>query len=831
MRHLFTPPLFKIIAIAFTVTACSSGGGGSQPTAPDPAATPNQAPTSPPYQTFAQQPEDPDNLEQQSNSFEDGEYGGMGFLAMINASTAYARGATGAGVKVGVIDSGVLTDHLEFDNGLGGGKADIAGSDYSLFGEERSNEAIIHGTLVSGVIAANRDGNPVVPGVSFNMHGVAFDADIVAYEIPLGDGSGPYEPLDTGEVTFADDDFWAERFTSMANQVPIVNMSFGFAGAVTEFNAAEINTAFPRTLNALRQANKVLADRSIFIVSAGNANGQTDDMGNPVDASSPEILAGLPYLFPELKDHMLAVVAVDITGEIAFYSNRCGVAADFCLAAPGGGDNGENDFVWGPIPTPAGENPDLFYYGGAAGTSFAAPMVSGALALLKSMFPSVGHHELVDRLLQTANKSGIYADQSIYGQGLLDLATATAPVGATNMTTGSSVNGPSFAAAGSGLTTTWGALGDSFSTALGSRSIAVFDEMGFPFYLPARSLLHNHSNTLPASQLHHGSIDYADGTTINAGMSFDTGYFDARFHPQLADHFSQDYLAMHYRDQATGRESFVGWNSNPGWFFGLYGEHALQPAGTENDSAFAAPWLRFARNGWSSGGGLPVGNGKLRFGFFRGSAGRDTNQPVTDTGAQGTMMEYARKFARGGFSLQTGLVREDNSFLGISPTGALGAVANVDTWFVGINSHLRLAGKWHGLVAAYSGMTNPMLDTRLLKVTDTVLSTAFALGVNGRSLWQKGDSLGLFITQPLRIEQGDATLRIPVDRTLHKQVVYENLHLPLEPSEREHRLELNYGFNLGPVRASASLHYVQHPGHSDRIEDAVNTTVSMSMQF
>ena len=62
------------------------------------------------------------------------------------------------------------------------------------------------------------------------------------------------------------------------------------------------------------------------------------------------------------------------------------------------------------------------------GTSFAAPLVSGSLALLKQMFPTVGNHELVNRLLTTANKEGIYSDSSIYGQGLLDLDRATRPL-------------------------------------------------------------------------------------------------------------------------------------------------------------------------------------------------------------------------------------------------------------------------------------------------------------------------------------------------------------------------------------------------------------------
>ncbi len=836
MNYLSASKLLAVISLSIVLMACSSGGGGSQPATPDPSTAPDPAPTSPPYDNFAQQPDDPDDLALQSESFEDSEYEGLRFLELINASTAYARGATGAGVKVGVIDSGVMADHLEFDSSSGGSKVSVAGSDYDLFGSERSDEAIGHGTLVAGVIASNRDGNPVVPGENFNMHGVAFDAEVVAYEIPLGSGSGPYEPLDPGEITFTDDSFFAERFELMANEAPIINMSFGFAGAITEFNALEVDAAFSRTIDALRQDEKVAGNRAIFVISAGNAFGETDTMGNPVDASSPEILAGLPYFFPELKDHMLAVVAVDMTGEIAFYSNRCGVAADFCLAAPGGGGNGEDDFVWGPIPTPAGEDPDLFYYGGAIGTSFAAPMVSGALALLKSMFPTVGNHELVDRLLQTANKSGIYSNQDIYGQGLLDLAAATAPVGDTSMSTGNSIGDISFSVSSSGISTTGSALGNSISNALRGRSIAVFDEMDFPFYLPASALLHKNIDSLPTSTLHHGAINYADGLTVQAGISMDTNYLDARFHPRLASNQQRDYVAMHFRDEVTGRESFSGWSANPGWFFGLYGEQALLPASTSDDSAFAAPWLRFARNGWSSGGGMQTGNGKLRFGFFRGKAGWDNYQPRTDNSAQGALMEYAQNFTGGDISIQAGMVREDSSFLGISPSGAIGAASQVGTWFAGLNTHMRLGTNWHGLLAMYGGITKPDLSTAvseasLLNIDDNLFSSSFAVGLNGRSLWQQNDSLGLFITQPLRIEQGDASLRIPVGRTLGKQVVYDDLLLGLEPDAREYRLEVNYGFDLGPVRAGVSVHYIQNPGHSKLVGDAVNSTVNVSMRF
>ena len=66
----------------------------------------------------------------------------------------------------------------------------------------------------------------------------------------------------------------------------------------------------------------------------------------------------------------------------------------------------------------------------ASGTSFAAPHISGALAVLKSVFKeSLSSREIINRLYTTANKDGEYANEDIYGQGLLDLGAAISPVG------------------------------------------------------------------------------------------------------------------------------------------------------------------------------------------------------------------------------------------------------------------------------------------------------------------------------------------------------------------------------------------------------------------
>lgn len=94
----------------------------------------------------------------------------------------------------------------------------------------------------------------------------------------------------------------------------------------------------------------------------------------------------------------------------------------------------------------------------------------------------------------------------------------------------------------------------------------------------------------------------------------------------------------------------------------------LSPSATDDDSSFAAPWLRFARRGWSSGGAIAIGSqNKLRMGLFNGRASWDRYQPQEKLQGHGAMLEYSLGYPGSNLhslSVQTGFVREQNSFLG-----------------------------------------------------------------------------------------------------------------------------------------------------------------------
>ena len=334
-------------------------------------------------------------------------------LAAIKADYAYARGYTGAGVTVGIIDTGADPDHVAFDGKL---HPQSAIASLACPGGNCSFSSIrdtgFHGTAVGGLIAAARLGN--------RMHGVAYDAQLLMIGIQLGEGTPEYRPVDlsNGPAYRGLDEQGQGIYRRIGGQTRIVNHSFGYEGVVTDYTANEYRGAFGRTVDALLQEGTPDSEKMIMVWAAGNSYGKFDAQGNMADATSPNITAATPHLFPALRGHFITVVATQSDGTIASYSNRCGVAADYCMAAPG-------HAVLAPW-VGSGDG-----YGRIGGTSSAAPHVAGALALMEEAFRGqLGSTEMVTRLFAAADKEGIYADRNTYGQGLLDVEKATRPIGA-----------------------------------------------------------------------------------------------------------------------------------------------------------------------------------------------------------------------------------------------------------------------------------------------------------------------------------------------------------------------------------------------------------------
>jgi hypothetical protein len=352
-------------------------------------------------------------------AYESGEYQAQAGLGQVNASDMYFNGhyrwyaqnggtggspgssnaGTGVGITVGVADSGITaaeagtSSSIVIDN--------VVSYDYVNNTSGSGADQRGHGTHVAGIIAAPRNDS--------GMHGLAYNASIANFRIINSAGS-----------VIATDAQISEMFDrARTNGVMIMNNSWGSSLTITSVTAGQINATIPNSVSALQ---RYVAAGGVVVFAAGN-DGYTQS----------SYQAGLPYRISGIENGWLAVIAVDPNGNETMYTNRCGVAANWCLAAPGGGDNQNLEGIYSTYNDGT--------YRRLSGTSMAAPHVSGAIAALKSMFPNLSYHQVRDRLLLTANKTGIYSNSLIYGQGLMDLAAASSPVGGLSIPISNHANG------------------------------------------------------------------------------------------------------------------------------------------------------------------------------------------------------------------------------------------------------------------------------------------------------------------------------------------------------------------------------------------------------
>lgn len=396
-------------------------------------------------------------------------------LQAINADAAYARGLSGKGIRLGVFDSGSGLDHDDFagkdhrsiriadllaDGSRCTNTTLLTGADacFSSDGDDVAIDSLVfddsvpenirelirngayaqpginyntHGTHVAGTIAANRDGN--------GMHGVAFGADLTAGRLFFNSAAqwqampgGGYSVVSLGGVG-PDPTAFEDMYAQMnAQGVRAVNHSWGLANEPDEEDYDLIYQSPGDREYLSTYADGSRANGMIQVWAAGNSGPNASPESSPVAG----IYATLPRAFADIEPYWLSVVNVNKSLTLDDSSNRCGLSANWCLAAPGtdilstvyGDDsqinaqllvdaNGELMMdVISRIPT--------YAYAENTGTSMAAPHVTGALGLLFERFPYLSNAQVRDVLLTTATDLGAAGVDEVYGWGLMNLAAA-----------------------------------------------------------------------------------------------------------------------------------------------------------------------------------------------------------------------------------------------------------------------------------------------------------------------------------------------------------------------------------------------------------------------
>ncbi len=264
--------------------------------------------------------------------------------------------STGAGVLVAVIDSGVDYDHPQLARH---GKV-LDGFDFIRNKPRADFDCVSHGTAVASIIAADR-----VPGIGF--HGVAPDARILPIRVTDN------ELGDDRSGTSVNPQVFAKAIRYAADQgAQIINLSVVMYADVP----------------LVREAVAYAQSKDVLVVAAvGNAH---QDRGAD------------PIPFPAAYPGVLGVGAITIDGS-RLSASQVGPYVD--LIAPGGG-----------VLAATAVRGHAYW----DGTSFAAPFVSGAAALVRSAAPTLSAAGVARRLLATTSPAR-GGDRSVaYGRGVVD---------------------------------------------------------------------------------------------------------------------------------------------------------------------------------------------------------------------------------------------------------------------------------------------------------------------------------------------------------------------------------------------------------------------------
>ena len=298
-------------------------------------------------------------------------------LTAIKAPQAWSR-STGAGVRIGVVDTGVDLTHEDLASKIVASTSCIGANDIEAACSGSAQDDQGHGTHVAGIAAAATDNGKGVASV-------APDARLVVVKALASTGSGALNDVNAGIK-------WA-----VDHGARVINLSL-------EADASQVTVLPGQSLT--EGIDYAWARGAIAVIAAGN--------------STPSLFGPLGYA----GLNAVVVGATGPSGAVAWYSSSL-AGAKWGLVAPGGDSRGPDGQAScaGPLASGCIVSTGWFpgktnQYADDEGTSMATPEVAGALALLlaEGLKPTAA----VTRLLATATPTSC----GLSCHGLLDAAAA-----------------------------------------------------------------------------------------------------------------------------------------------------------------------------------------------------------------------------------------------------------------------------------------------------------------------------------------------------------------------------------------------------------------------
>jgi len=678
----------------------------------------------------------------------------------ISAAMGYIGQATGAGVIIGIVDTGVDRNNAQFLTATGASRilpgtclpgystTLCASANNKLGGDDKLWPTITHGTHVAGIAA----------GLSV---GLAPDASILPVRVcDSVTGSCPGD-IDGGIL-------WASQ-----HHASVINLSLGGSFLTTR----DIVTA-----------QTAIANGSLIVVAAGNAGNSRPTSG---------FLAGAA-LYNGIRGSLVVVGALGANNKIAYYSQTPG---NTCMVQSGQNYCMKNYFVVAPgssiISSVGGGKLESL-----SGTSMATPFVSGLAAEIKGLWPYLKPSDVASIIFSTADDLGAPGPDPVYGMGEVDPTNALNPVGTVNVVTGGlSVTNITTTVAGVKTASVSGVLSTGIRENALLKNVLVVDQFGRDFTADLTKGSQNQGfdissfvmlDQMLASSNAPGTVNSglhaisSSGYSPELGLVTMSGLVSSSTTPAI---FSSNASAVDvvrsyvsnlavsasptadvsfdvgYKLNLTGRINEFDANSSPA-FAGLF----------LSASAVNSPYASLTSGGNYAGTTVSLVDGvDVRAGYSWMSPDRQTTSlPPNDGLAQFTMhnqnafdqraansavMSVSWKFADwGGLGVTASQTSEQNGVLGGVASGALNVGRASDTSAIDTSLRLALGRNWLATLSYGEGVTQlNQLSSSLFSSASALRSRSYGIAVATHDVLGN-DALGFAVTRPMYAYSGSATV-------------------------------------------------------------------------
>ena len=703
-------------------------------------------------------------------------------LEVINAHKAYGYGLTGSGEIIAILDAGFNTSHNELN-----------AKTITQYGTQTAatgvNATADHGLIVSSVAAGEDDGT--------GMQGVAPGASLHIASYNQSNGNTYYpthwaNATDNASTAVAQNNSWGINYQIDTLKSDISSNSWTNAYGISQKFHSSGLTSNEASANAYINALDNFQDHGVVVYALSNTTSYTD----------ADFQAALPELFSELEEAWITAVNVEITGSSGdeTYTRKsapCGSTGKYCLGADG-------YQIVGAAYDSSNTNS---YWAGVSGTSFVAPQISGAIAVLAEAFPSQSPEQLTDRLLASANNTFFSHDAAVtfgngvshgyddeFGHGILDIYAALNPITSsayTRIYTGKSTKvGEEYQLGNSKLLTS-NSLGDSLQKGLIGAVGYTYDDLGGGFEYDMSYHVNLISNNKPKFNLSEelksltnpidNSLKTKDFFNLNQGISVGLS--------------------------ALPVQSFFDSNT--------YSSTNLQ--------SYHTPYLDSNEGGVGIGGTFNVSNARLLVGATM-PIEFNNGQKIGSKKSLVSSLEYGNPQNQS-VTLMTGLSQENDSLLGSIGANAFSLDgAKSTTTFTALKAQKHLFDNFSltGIAThANTNMTSP--SNSLVDSARDVKSSSIALVADMRNL-SNDDQLSIFVNQPNRVDSGSIAIKTASLADSNRNINQTIKNIDLDSSSRQLNYGLSYRKDLNENLAFSVKHTItnnlNHSDNSNRLHSS-----------